>query len=318
MIVVANGQDWKWKNPKPSGNQLNCVEFVTPTIAYAVGDYGTILKTTNAGVAWIPQVSGTSNRLIDVSFTDVNNVTIVSRSGIVLSTTNGGSTWNSQASGISGNLNGVSIVDANNIIAVGDHGKIFKTNDGGITWTLLTSGTNGNLFGVFFTDSNNGTVTGSGGGIILRTTDGGTNWTPQTSGTNNLLYDVFFTDVNNGTAVGSFGAILHTTNGGVTFVSEEQIYAAPTNFMLLQNFPNPFNPTTTIQYSIPQRSNVTLKVYDILGNEVATLINEERNLGSYEVQFSATGGASDLSSGIYFYKLQSGSFTSTKKMLLLK
>ena len=93
-------------------------------------------------------------------------------------------------------------------------------------------------------------------------------------------------------------------------------------FVLFQNYPNPFNPTTVIKYSIPsviasetkQSQFVSLKVYDIIGNEVATLVNEEQSAGSYEVIFSADG----LTSGIYFYKLQSGSFVETKKMILLK
>ena len=89
---------------------------------------------------------------------------------------------------------------------------------------------------------------------------------------------------------------------------------SPKKFKLNQNYPNPFNPITTIQYSIPQRSVVSLKVYDILGNEVATLVNEAKNVGIYTVSFNA----SQLASGIYFYKLQAGSFVETKKMILLK
>jgi len=88
----------------------------------------------------------------------------------------------------------------------------------------------------------------------------------------------------------------------------------PDGFALLQNYPNPFNPTTTIRYSIPNSEFVTLKVYDVLGNEVATLVNEEKPAGSYEVEFKAT----ELSSGIYFYKLQTNSFVETKKLVLLK
>jgi uncharacterized delta-60 repeat protein len=88
----------------------------------------------------------------------------------------------------------------------------------------------------------------------------------------------------------------------------------PNDFVLYQNYPNPFNPTTTIQYVIPQRSNVTLKVYDILGNEVATLVNEEKERGVYAVNFDA----SLLASGMYLYRLQAGSFVETKKMILLK
>jgi len=89
---------------------------------------------------------------------------------------------------------------------------------------------------------------------------------------------------------------------------------APKFYLLVQNYPNPFNPSTTIHYEIPNNGFVTLKVYDILGREVKTLVNQYESKGRYNVNFNA----SNLASGIYIYRLQSGSFISTKKMLLLK
>ncbi len=84
--------------------------------------------------------------------------------------------------------------------------------------------------------------------------------------------------------------------------------------MLYQNYPNPFNPNTKINYSIPQTSFVTLKVYDVLGREVATLVNEEKPIGNYEAEFNSKG----MSSGMYFYKIEAGNFVKVKKMILLK
>jgi hypothetical protein len=92
----------------------------------------------------------------------------------------------------------------------------------------------------------------------------------------------------------------------------------PMVYSLFQNYPNPFNPTTLIKYQIPELSFVTLKVYDVLGSEIITLINKEKPVGNYEVEFSAKGGATDLPSGIYFYLLQAGNFVETKKMVLIK
>ena len=88
----------------------------------------------------------------------------------------------------------------------------------------------------------------------------------------------------------------------------------PTNFNLEQNYPNPFNPSTTFRYSIPQQSKVVIKVLDILGNEIETLVNEEKPSGTYEL----TWYAANLPSGVYFYRLQARNFVETKKMLLLK
>jgi len=98
----------------------------------------------------------------------------------------------------------------------------------------------------------------------------------------------------------------------VTEVEEEQI--SPNDFYLSQNYPNPFNPSTRIQYQVSSSALVTLKVYDVLGNEVATLVNEERPAGSYEVDFNTFY----LSSGIYYYQLRAGDFIETKKMILMK
>ena len=86
------------------------------------------------------------------------------------------------------------------------------------------------------------------------------------------------------------------------------------DFILYQNYPNPFNPQTVISYKIRVRSNVVIKINDVLGKEIATLVNEEKPVGNYEVEFNETS----LPSGIYFYRLQAGSFIETKKMVLMK
>jgi len=101
----------------------------------------------------------------------------------------------------------------------------------------------------------------------------------------------------------------------VTGIGEDQgSLLTPDTYNLAQNYPNPFNPSTTISWQSPIGSHQTLKIYDVLGNEVATLVNEYREAGRYEVTFDAT----QLASGIYLYKLQAGSFIETKKMILLK
>jgi hypothetical protein len=97
-------------------------------------------------------------------------------------------------------------------------------------------------------------------------------------------------------------------------VNVEKENLLPEGFVLQQNYPNPFNPVTKIQYAMGNSQFVSLKVYDILGNEIATLVNEEKSSGEYEVDFYTEG----LTSGIYLYKLEAGNFIQTKKMVLLK
>jgi len=98
----------------------------------------------------------------------------------------------------------------------------------------------------------------------------------------------------------------------------ENVGIAPQEFALLQNYPNPFNPSTRIQYSLEKAGMVSLKVYNVLGREVATLVNGRQEAGSYTVPFGINTGTFGLSSGVYFYRLEAGSFVSTKKLILLK
>ncbi|MEJ2196366.1 MAG: T9SS type A sorting domain-containing protein [Ignavibacteriaceae bacterium] len=102
-----------------------------------------------------------------------------------------------------------------------------------------------------------------------------------------------------------YGELVTTTNEALIKIN---------NYTLNQNYPNPFNPTTTINYSIPQRSLVIIKIFDIIGNEVETLVNEEKPMGMYETNLNAI----NLASGVYFYRIQAGSFINVKKMILLK
>jgi hypothetical protein len=88
----------------------------------------------------------------------------------------------------------------------------------------------------------------------------------------------------------------------------------PAEFKLFENYPNPFNPSTTFRYSIPTQSKVIIKVYDVIGNEIETLMDEQKSVGTYEL----TWNAENLPSGVYFYQLKAGDYISTKKMVLLR
>jgi hypothetical protein len=109
------------------------------------------------------------------------------------------------------------------------------------------------------------------------------------------------------------GKTVQITNSSVNII-EVSSTMKPTAYELSQNYPNPFNPTTVINFQIPQAGLVSLKVYDAIGTEAATLVNEQKEAGSYSVTFDA----SRLHSGVYFYTLRSGDFTATKKLLLVK
>ncbi len=115
------------------------------------------------------------------------------------------------------------------------------------------------------------------------------------------------------------GGILSGVEFGEPLSAEHAKDSKLSSFTLSQNYPNPFNPSTKINYRLPERSFVTVKIYDVLGNEIATLVNQEKPAGSYEVEFNGTGLIHQtLPSGVYFYQLRTGAFIETKKMILLR
>lgn len=308
----------------------NRIYFINKNIGWAIGNG--IYKTINGGESWFLQSIADSIAdyvLSDIFFTDENNGVAVGGGsgyryfdwGYILRTTNGGDTWTPQLNRYEfHSLNSVFFIDAKNGWAVGgvnwgifESSAFLRTTDGGETWIEQPSEISHPLSGVYFTDANNGLVVGTSG-TILRTTNGGKNWVLQTSGTSVSLSAVSFADANNVIVVGSNGKILRSTNGGATSVPYNLKDKLPSHFLLSQNYPNPFNPTTTIIYSIPKQSLVTLKIYDILGREITTLVNEEKIAGTYKIDFNALS----LASGVYFYRLEAGIYISTKKLILLK
>ncbi len=136
------------------------------------------------------------------------------------------------------------------------------------------------------------------------------------NGTTTLPVDYIYTDKNLNSGLYGYRLKQVDFNGNFVYLDLNGMVAigSPDRFSLAQNYPNPFNPTTTIVYGIPNNGPVTLKVYDNLGREVRTLVNEPKTAGFYTLTFSAP----DLSSGVYFYKLESGNFVTVKRMILMK
>jgi hypothetical protein len=281
-----------------------------------------------------------------------------STEGGVFLSTNNGTSWIAASTGLTNTYIHNIAVSGTNLFAGTEGGVFLSTNNGtswtdvsvGLTntiiWTLAVSGTN-----LFAGTNGNGvwrrpldeiipvelilfTVSVTGNAVTL-------NWTTATE-LNNLGFEVqrlvenkswnaiaFVKGMGTTTAPHKYGCVDNSVSSGKYFYRLKQIdldgsfsfsdvvevdVSAPTDFALKQNYPNPFNPTTTIDFRIADVRFVSLKVYNVLGNEVATLVNEEKPAGNYTVTFNA----SSLSSGTYFYKLQTGSFIETKKMILLK
>lgn len=192
-------------------------------------------------------------------------------------------------------------------------GVISSTTDAGANWQsqFIRPGI---LFrSIDFVSSQIGIAVGDAG-VIFHTLDGGKHWNFQISGTTMNFEDVDFIDGQNGWIVGADGLILHTTNGGVTAIDESSENRPPQEFLLRQNYPNPFNPITSIEFSVPRMSYVTIKIYNLRGEEIETLTAREYSPGIFKVQWKPKG----LASGVYFYRLRAGNLVLTKKMALVR
>jgi len=318
LKTTDGGNSWSPQNSATVFNLLS-VHFANDSVGWVVGTNGTISKTTNGGTNWITQNSPFTEVINDVDFVDdLYGWAATFESGSVettiIKTTDGGDFWElvTLPMLIPLPVFSVDFIDRNTGWVVGYLEIIYKSIDGGYNWfeqQLGLSSTPEGFLSVSFADENNGWTVGYDG-VIGHTSDGGDHWTAQSSGTSDILWDVYIVNPNAGWIVGDNGLILKYT----TTVSVNEDESALDEFILNNNYPNPFNPITNIQFRISNFEFVSLKVYDVLGNLVATLVNEEKPVGVYEVEFDAT----KLTSGIYFYQLKSGSFIKTKKMIFIK
>jgi|WetSurMetagenome_2_1015567.scaffolds.fasta_scaffold18966_3 photosystem II stability/assembly factor-like uncharacterized protein len=313
----------------PDCNDLFSVDFINNNIGWVVGNFSKILKTTDGGNTWVLQpvnvswtIDFSSVSMIDenIGYACGNYQSYQPPKGIIVKTTNGGIEWDSLQY-FNTSFKSIFFQNSLNGWAVGITQHItIHTTDGGMTWTdMQIDGGNDIYFG---SDLKGIKVSYGGASDITITTDGGETWV-QTPGHTQQYLSAGYVVENNYWAVGSYGTILTSSNPIVTsleFYTSSDISLI--NYILSQNYPNPFNPVTKIKYEIPSVTlrqvqsdiSVKLKVYDILGREIATLVNEEKPAGEYEVEFNA----SNLPSGIYFYRLTTGNHSETKKMVLIK
>ncbi len=192
---------------------------------------------------------------------------------------------------------------------------VFKSTNMGVEWTDISSNLPDAPVNAFAVDNNDPDrlYLGSDVGAFM-SFNGGLSWQPIADGLPVVsVYDMKIHPVENYLAIGTHGRSMYKIDLG-QFVDVKDRSAEVKGFNLSQNFPNPFNPSTNISFSVQHLSFVTLKVYDALGEEAASLINEEKSPGTYTINFNAQ----NLSSGVYYYRIQAGNFTETRKMILLK
>lgn len=303
-----------------AGGFINALIMTSATEGYGFGDpvtaKWTIVKTTDGGSTWArmatepAQVGGEAGWNNSAQIIG-NHMWFGTNQTRVYHSTNLGVNWTSSATTGTVNSYALQFNDTSNGLVCGT--AVVKTTNGGANYALTTSPSTGAMFGITGAGTDWWAIQSSA--QVYRTTNAGTNWTSVYTLTGATLQSINFKVVSGcpvGWAGSSTGGIarMKVSGVGVNPISSE----IPESYMLQQNYPNPFNPSTNINFSIPQSGFVTLKVYDMSGREVSTLINEVKSAGSYIVGFNASG----LSSGAYFYRLEAGNFVETKKMLLVK
>jgi hypothetical protein len=283
-----------------------------------------IYKTTDNGNSWF-----NTNTFSDLNFftdfvLDTNDDIYVSiqgdNQGVYLSTDGGGS-W--EYEGLSNVEVNCIAIDSSGYVYAGTYNSgVFKTPGRTTPVELISFNADVNekdidLSWITATETNNS-------GFEIERKINNDNWESIgfVEGQGTTTESQHYTFVDNDVNPGKYQYRLKQIDYDGTFeysdIIEVEIHSV-NKFSLEQNYPNPFNPATVISYQLAVTSNVVLKIYDELGNEVATLVNEEKPAGSYEVDFSVGQDSSpDIASGIYFYRLQAGSFIETKKMILLK
>jgi len=207
------------------------------------------------------------------------------------------------------NLKSIIFLNTSTGYLCGNNSTIYKSTNGGLNWFSQTSGVSTNLNSIYFLNTDTGWIAGIN--TILKTTNGGINWINQYNSTSSLN-SIRLISPHIGWACGG-NKMLYTNSGGVVNINVISS-VTPAKYKLYQNSPNPFNPSTKIRFDLTDENTAILKVYDNLGREVITLLNKPMTPGTYEIEFNAT----NLSSGIYYYKMSAGNYSAAKSMVVIK
>lgn len=300
-----------WQKILPGETRtIRGITFPTADKGWIWGERGLLIRLTNSGNLYTFWSADTTKNIIGLA-ENSSEITIYSPDGTLASTTDQGQTWSKGSTGANHTCTKVEKI-GNEYWILGDSGLVIRSSHIG-EYIDASIHDPVKLRGVFMLDTANIFVACDGGKIYY-TTNQGSEWYSQYTADWHDIHAVTFIDSIHGIAVGSGGTILLTSSPGtVTGIGNSQSNV-PTVFQLSQNYPNPFNPVTTIQYALPAQSYVTLKVYDILGREVATVVNAVEPAGERQIQWNASG----CSSGVYFYRLNAGTFVDVKKMIVIK
>lgn len=275
-----------------------------------------LARTTNAGTDWQVQIHDSVTSFWSLFFTDSSTGYVVGsangKMSPIFKTTNGGETWARLQSNTYSSLKSVHFFNAQHGYIGGAGGTILVTSDAGATWNIRNVG--------FYTITSVAAVHADTvfavsedgpGGTIYRSVDHGTTWSAQWRNTQ-AFQSISFINSSTGFTAGDSGQIFRSSVSGTTDVRRSSDRSP--KYHLEQNFPNPFNPSTTVSFQLQKDGRVTVKIYDLMGKHISTLVDQHSSAGSYSVQWNANG----LSSGTYLMRMEAGEFSETKSVVLMK
>lgn len=324
---------------------LTSIYFIDDQTGWVVGESGVVVKTTDGGETWTSQIFPTDETEHQVvRFADAQNGWVVGaldEAAHIMKTVDGGATWTTVMHDTTyGPMKAAEFMDVQVGWVGGMKGVILHTTDGGITWTTQYSAADGEqVRDLEFADAQLGWAVGYKN-YMLFTEDGGVNWNTFSAPTKKKIKALSLLDAETGWAVSTAGGGGGKGDGGdgdgggseeattmsyilkllpgITTVDHQE--ATVSEYELYDNYPNPFNPSTTITYAIMgnYQSDVKLNIYNELGRQIRTLVNQMQTAGLYSVTWDGQNNSTQkVSSGLYFYTLQVGNFVQTKKMLLI-
>ncbi|OGU76519.1 MAG: hypothetical protein A2V93_02535 [Ignavibacteria bacterium RBG_16_34_14] len=319
ICSADDGLSWITLDSDLEGSILNTLSINSVNTFFGGGGNGAIYRSTENGITWVQVHNGDiGDNITALAFDSNDNILAGSfsgdSSGQIYHSTDIGNTWFALTH-VGRSIYSLTVNQGDTIFvgtydAPSNDGGIYRSINNGLNWSQV--GLHGmSISSILIYDFRIFAATYEDG--IYYSTNGGEDWTSINSGLDNGMIRVI--------NISPIGFLFAGTIGGGIYRSVEPVTSIkdfgkeiPTRFSLQQNYPNPFNPSTKIDFSLPLSAKVKIKVYDILGNEIETLIDEYRQSGYYEVEFDGN----ELPSGIYFYRLISSKYTETKKMILLR
>jgi photosystem II stability/assembly factor-like uncharacterized protein len=309
------GESWVIKISETTAD-LNSIKFYDFDLGLIVGSEGTVLLSFDGGESWSEQVSGTNNDLKAISFINSNSIWITGTNGTILNATNLSATWTVHSEETENDL--TSVCFANEYVGwvSGMNGTLLKYESNVVPVELIsfTANIKNNIVQLNWQTATE--INNYGFEILRQAQDDRWDLLGFMKGHGNSISPKYYSFTDSPVAGSKFKYRLKIVDadGKYEYSNEIEVEIVPNKFTLYQNYPNPFNPATKIRFQLPKESKVVIKIYDILGAEVLTLLNEKKEPGAYEVELNATS----LSSGTYIYRIVAGEFIETKKMVLLR